>query len=90
MLDFVGAARGIRTPDPIITNDALYSLSEDGFLKQLACRARLAFGCRLLPRGSRVVGQTSPAAFEKPSAPSATASSSRHSSAASQVIIWLN
>jgi len=50
----------------------------------------LAFGCRLLPRGSRVVGQTSPAAFEKPSAPSATASSSRHSSAASQVIIWLN
>src|ERR1043166_7744919 len=27
----VGAARGIRTPDPIITNDVLYQLSYCGF-----------------------------------------------------------
>jgi hypothetical protein len=30
LLDFVGAARGIRTPDPIITNDVLYQLSYCG------------------------------------------------------------
>ncbi|GEM_PF-4474238 len=29
--DFVGAARGIRTPGPIITNDVLYQLSYCGF-----------------------------------------------------------
>jgi hypothetical protein len=28
-----GAARGIRTPDPIITNDVLYQLSYCGFTK---------------------------------------------------------
>jgi hypothetical protein len=28
--DFIGAARGIRTPDPIITNDVLYQLSYCG------------------------------------------------------------
>ena len=30
--ELVGAARGIRTPDPIITNDVLYQLSYCGFL----------------------------------------------------------
>jgi hypothetical protein len=29
--DLFGAARGIRTPDPIITNDVLYRLSYCGF-----------------------------------------------------------
>jgi hypothetical protein len=28
--DLVGAARGIRTPDPVITNDVLYRLSYCG------------------------------------------------------------
>ena len=28
--DFNGAARGIRTPDPVITNDVLYRLSYCG------------------------------------------------------------
>jgi hypothetical protein len=28
--DLIGAARGIRTPDPIITNDVLYQLSYCG------------------------------------------------------------
>jgi hypothetical protein len=32
VLDFAGAARGIRTPDPIITNDVLYRLSYCGNL----------------------------------------------------------
>jgi hypothetical protein len=27
---FTGAARGIRTPDPVITNDVLYQLSYCG------------------------------------------------------------
>jgi hypothetical protein len=30
-----GAARGIRTPDPIITNDVLYQLSYCGFTKNI-------------------------------------------------------
>ena len=30
-----GAARGIRTPDPIITNDVLYRLSYCGFAPTL-------------------------------------------------------
>ena len=30
MADFVGAARGIRTPDPLITNEVLYQLSYCG------------------------------------------------------------
>jgi hypothetical protein len=30
VFDFTGAARGIRTPDPIITNDVLYRLSYCG------------------------------------------------------------
>jgi hypothetical protein len=30
-----GAARGIRTPDPIITNDVLYRLSYCGFRRDL-------------------------------------------------------
>ncbi len=55
---------------------------------QISCNARLAFGCWLFgslastlavlctqQRCSRVVGQTSPAAFQKPSAPSAIISS---------------
>ena len=29
-----GAARGIRTPDPVITNDVLYRLSYCGFLQE--------------------------------------------------------
>lgn len=53
-LDFIGAARGIRTPDPIITNDVLYQLSycgvrgisargfllsaRRGFFKRLGCK----------------------------------------------------
>ena len=54
---------------------------------QISCKARLAFGCWLFgslsstfavlctqQRCSRVFGQTSPAAFQKPSAPSAMAS----------------
>src|SRR5215468_10143688 len=60
---------------------------------QISCSARLALGCWLFgslattlavlctqQRCSRVVGQTSPAAFQKPSAPSAIASSGRTSS----------
>jgi hypothetical protein len=31
-LEKTGAARGIRTPDPVITNDVLYRLSYCGFL----------------------------------------------------------
>jgi hypothetical protein len=31
----LGAARGIRTPDPIITNDVLYQLSYCGFTKEI-------------------------------------------------------
>src|SRR5438477_2425401 len=55
---------------------------------QMSCSARLAFECRLFgslfrtfavlctqQRCSRVVGHTSPSAFQNPSAPSATASS---------------
>src|ERR1700694_622430 len=55
---------------------------------QISCNARLAFGCWLFgsllrtlavlctqQRCSRVVGHISPSAFQKPSAPSATASS---------------
>src|SRR5664280_87920 len=55
---------------------------------QISCSARFAFVCRLFgslfrtlavlctqQRCSRVVGHTSPSAFQKPSAPSATASS---------------
>src|ERR1700732_2758982 len=55
---------------------------------QISCNARLAFGCWLFgsllrtlavlctqQRCSRVVGHSSPSAFQKPSAPSATASS---------------
>ena len=30
MADFIGAARGIRTPDPLITNEVLYQLSYCG------------------------------------------------------------
>jgi hypothetical protein len=30
LLDSIGAARGIRTPDPVITNDVLYQLSYCG------------------------------------------------------------
>jgi hypothetical protein len=30
MLDMFGAARGTRTPDPVITNDVLYQLSYCG------------------------------------------------------------
>jgi hypothetical protein len=33
MLDVIGAARGIRTPDPIITNDVLYRLSYCGYAR---------------------------------------------------------
>jgi hypothetical protein len=33
VLDFAGAARGIRTPDPIITNDVLYQLSYCGLIR---------------------------------------------------------
>jgi hypothetical protein len=29
----VGAARGIRTPDPVITNDVLYQLSYCGLAR---------------------------------------------------------
>jgi hypothetical protein len=29
-IDFIGAARGIRTPDPLITNEVLYQLSYCG------------------------------------------------------------
>ena len=36
----VGAARGIRTPDPVITNDVLYQLSYCGE----PARARLKAG----------------------------------------------
>ena len=55
---------------------------------QISCSDRLAFGCWLFgsllrtfavlctqQRCSRVVGHNSPSAFQKPSAPSATASS---------------
>src|SRR5437764_3571374 len=55
---------------------------------QISCNDRLAFGCWLFgsllrtlavlctqQRCSRVVGHSSPSAFQKPSAPSATASS---------------
>ena len=31
----VGAAEGIRTPDPIITNDVLYQLSYSGTINRL-------------------------------------------------------
>jgi hypothetical protein len=31
----IGAARGIRTPDPIITNDVLYQLSYCGGIRRL-------------------------------------------------------
>ena len=30
LFDFAGAARGIRTPDPLITNEVLYQLSYCG------------------------------------------------------------
>ncbi len=30
MLESLGAARGIRTPDPLITNEVLYQLSYCG------------------------------------------------------------
>jgi hypothetical protein len=41
----LGAARGIRTPDPIITNDVLYQLSycgmrEEAGLRQDGCAPR--------------------------------------------------
>ena len=32
MAEIVGAARGIRTPDPLITNEVLYQLSYCGTL----------------------------------------------------------
>jgi hypothetical protein len=43
--DLIGAARGIRTPDPIITNDVLYQLSycgmrEEAGLRQDGCAPR--------------------------------------------------
>src|SRR4029078_13134418 len=34
IIDDCGAARGIRTPDPVITNDVLYRLSYCGLLCQ--------------------------------------------------------
>ena len=34
-VDFIGAARGIRTPDPVITNDVLYRLSYCGLANVL-------------------------------------------------------
>ena len=37
----VGAARGIRTPDPVITNDVLYQLSYCGFGAVIAGEARI-------------------------------------------------
>ena len=58
---------------------------------QMSCNARLAFACRLFgsllrtfavlctqQRCARVFGHTSSIAFQKPSAPSATASLRRH------------
>jgi hypothetical protein len=37
-----GAARGIRTPDPVITNDVLYRLSYCGFLNKISALCSLA------------------------------------------------
>jgi hypothetical protein len=37
-----GAARGIRTPDPIITNDVLYQLSYCGFAKKTKDLGKIA------------------------------------------------
>ncbi len=39
-IDFAGAARGIRTPDPIITNDVLYRLSYCGIRRDLGIGTR--------------------------------------------------
>ena len=41
-LEFPGAARGIRTPDPVITNDVLYRLSYCGetAVSDIGCGAR--------------------------------------------------
>src|SRR6516164_10600848 len=52
-----GAARGIRTPDPIITNDVLYQLSYCGFTSDFSGFGRhklfrLAVDTDLVPRFS--------------------------------------
>src|SRR5690348_11458421 len=55
-----GAARGIRTPDPIITNDVLYRLSYCGISRRLAARnptgrrtrAHIAAATRMGKQGS--------------------------------------
>ena len=43
----VGAAREIRTPDPIITNDVLYQLSYCGPVEQGCARGRGSNGAAL-------------------------------------------
>ena len=45
-----GAARGIRTPDPVITNDVLYRLSYCGLFRRERYRLRGALARRAAPR----------------------------------------
>ena len=49
--DFIGAAEGIRTPDPRITNALLYQLSYRGFVGFLARQARFCHPNCHRPRG---------------------------------------
>jgi hypothetical protein len=60
--DLSGAAREIRTPDPIITNDVLYQLSYCGPVEQGRAGGRVSNGAAVyagLPRvgNIRVAGQ---------------------------------
>ena len=41
VIDFTGAARGIRTPDPLITNEVLYQLSYCGAVRRRSIRPEL-------------------------------------------------
>ena len=56
MLEKAGAARGIRTPDPVITNDVLYRLSYcGGPFDELSSRAHLISG--MAPIGKENAGR---------------------------------
>ena len=49
-----GAAEGIRTPDPIITNDVLYQLSYRGALGAWPARRRRCAAKNAAPRGALI------------------------------------
>jgi hypothetical protein len=59
-----GAARGIRTPDPIITNDVLYQLSYCGPVERRVAGRRCSNGAAVYPSSPRL-GNTPEARRQK-------------------------